>query len=121
MVYSKSMSNTSNNKPVETVDAFVLQECIRIANDVTESVERRRKASAWAKKLVESAGSNWEGGGRTVAEKAGVEVDPKAPGGQRVDSGSGYAGVSRNSGRVADIEAGQLSSELHSGQRVSRG
>ncbi len=105
--------------PVETVDSYVLGECIRIANDPAESAERRRKAEKWARTLIESTGQNWEGGGHTVAETHGVEVANDAPGGQKVSGGGGYAGISRNSGRVPDIDSGELSAELHSGQRTN--
>lgn len=85
-------------------------------NDPNETPARRRKAREWFDKLTNSPGSNWEGGGVTVAEKAGIEIDPRAPGGQKIETGGGYAGVSRNREDVP-YEGEPLSTELHSGQR----
>jgi hypothetical protein len=84
-------------------------------NDPRETPARRRKAREWYDKLVAQA-EGWGNGGRTVAETAGVTVDPKAPGGQKIETGGGYAGVSRNREDVP-YEGEPLSTELHSGQR----
>lgn len=102
-------------KPAETVDSFVIAECGRISRDPNETPERRRVAAEWLIKLIHSGGQGWEGGGQTVAEKAGVEVDPKAPGGQKAYFYPSHGGRVDTHG--PDIEAGELSSELHSSQR----
>lgn len=103
--------------PVETVDSYVIGECMRIAHDESETPERRRKAEKWLHRLLQSPGSNWGNDGKTVAEKVGIEVDPKAPGGQRVDSPGNYGG--RVETNAPDIDSGELSSELHSGMRTT--
>lgn len=96
------------------MDGYVLQECFRIAADENETPARRRRAEYWAKRILDSA-DGWEGGGVTKAEAAGITVDPKAPGGQKVYSSSSSGGRVDRSGE--DIEAGSLSTELHSSQR----
>lgn len=88
-----------------SVQNEVYQECMRIAFDPAETPERRRKAEKWLERLTESTGSNFGNGGVTVAEAAGIEVDKKAPGGQRLYSQGGQSvGTNGYARAVSDAE-----------------
>jgi hypothetical protein len=113
-------------KNQESVDGYVLTECFRIAADENETPARRKLARDWAKRILNSTGGGWEGGGVTRAEAAGIEVDPKAPGGQRVyvPTGAGTGGINEQAQGVNEFHysgGGGFSPEIHSGQRVHRG
>jgi len=107
----------------EPVEGYVLTECLRIAHDPGEDPVRRRKAQAWADRLMESTGSNWGNDGKTVAESRGIEIDPKAPGGQKIESPSGH-GSSKNEEAQARATAAYdgtpLSSEVDRRYRTER-
>lgn len=70
------------------LEGYVLSECLRIAWDENETPARRRLAREWASRLEASADC-WGNDGQTKAEAAGIAVDPKAPGGQKVYTGGG--------------------------------
>lgn len=107
-------------KRQESVEGYVHTECWLIANDPRETPARRRLAQTWLDRF-EASVNGWGNDGQTMAEAAGITPEKGAPGGQKMETGvPGYAGVSRSSGQVPDIEAGELSTELHSGQRTRR-
>lgn len=100
----------------------VLTQCYLIMTNPTETPQRRKLAKKWYERLSEST-NGWGNDGRTVAESAGIEVDPKAPGGQRVAPPESVA-VAKNEyeqGRQnRNYNGGSLSSEVSSRYRSVR-
>ncbi len=78
---------------MSAVKTEVIEECKRIAFDKNETYERRTKAMLWLEKLSRDVDFQVGNGGQTLAESAGIAVDPKAPGGQRF-----YTNVSQSVG-----------------------
>lgn len=97
-----------------SLEGYILAECVRIIADPNESSARKKLAAQWHDKLLNSI-NGWGNDGKTMAEAAGIEVPPNAPGGQKVIPGEGK-GYSKNEEALGrqrqDYEGGPLSSEI---------
>ncbi len=107
------------NKPTDTPTGYMIAQCQLILLDENETPARRKLAEKWLSRLIDQTDC-WEGGGRTKAEAAGIEVPAGAPGGAKHVYGGNPGGRRYTGQPLEDGDEAGLSSEVSSGYRSRR-